>query len=89
MFWLDEKRKIEDFQNKYFARENSLTNLNSWIEYCYHFGKFPGSDFFTIVPHTKIPYFLQTAMPLSPVKLRSIFKGTDAKGLTSFDALAA
>ena len=31
-FSVDEKEKIqEDFQNKYFAGEDSLTNLDSWI----------------------------------------------------------
>ena len=31
-FSVDEKEKIQkDFQNKYFAGEDSLTNLDSWI----------------------------------------------------------
>ena len=28
----------EDFQKKYFAGEDSLTNLDSWIEFYYQFG---------------------------------------------------
>ena len=49
---VDEKEKNqEDFQNKYFAGEDSLTNLDSWIEFYYHFGRFPVSDHFTNVLH--------------------------------------
>ena len=89
-FSVDEKEKIQkDFQNKYFAGEDSLTNLDSWIEFYYHFGRFPGSDHFTNVPHAEMPYFLKTAMPLSPMKLHTSFRGIDAKGLASIHALAA
>ena len=79
----------EDFQKKYFAGEDSFTNLDSWIEFYYHFGRFPGSDHFTNVPHAEMPYFLKTTMPLSPMKLHTSFRGTDAKGLASLHALAA
>ena len=34
-------------------------------------------------------YLLKTTMPLSPMKLHTSFRGTDAKGLASFHALAA
>ena len=89
-FSVDEKEKIqEDFQNKYFAGEDSLTNLDSWIEFYYHFGRFPGSDHFTNVPHAEMPYYLKTAMPLSPMKLHTSFRGTDAGGLAFLHALAA
>ena len=79
----------EDFQKKYFAGEDSLTNLDSWIEFYYHFGRFPGSDHFTNVPHAEMPYYLKTTMPLSPMKLHTSFRGTDAKGIASLHALAA
>ena len=89
-FSVDEKEKIQkDFQNKYFAGEDSLTNLDSWIEFYYHFGRFPGSDHFTNVPHAEMPYFLKTTMPLSPMKLHTSFRGTDARGLAFLHALAA
>ena len=89
-FSVDEKEKIqEDFQNKYFAGEGSLSNLDSWIEFYYRFGRFPGSHHFTNVPYAEMPYFLKTTMPLSPMKLHTSFRGTDAKGLASFHALAA
>ena len=55
---VDEKEKNqEDFQNKYFAGEDSLTNLDSQIEFYYHIGRFPGSDHFINVPHAEMPYF--------------------------------
>ena len=60
-----------------------------WIEFYYHFGRFPGSDHFANVPHAEIPYFLKTTMPLSPVKLHTSFRGTDVKGLAFLHALAA
>ena len=81
-FSVDEKEKIqENFQNKYFAGEDSLTNLDSWIEFYYHFGRFPGSDHFTNAPDAEMPHFLKTTIPLSPMKLHTSFRRTDAKGL--------
>ena len=89
-FSVDEKEKIQkDFQNKYFAGEDFLTNLDLWIEFYYHFGRFPRSDHFTNVPHAEMPYFLKTTIPLSPMKLHTSFRGTDAKGISSLHALAA
>ena len=82
------KKKFKRFSEWIFCR-SSLTNLDSWIEFYYHFGWFLGSDHFTNVPHAQMPYFLKTTMPLSPMKLHTSFRGTDARGLTSFHALAA
>ena len=36
-----------------------------------------------------MPYYLKTTMPLSPMKLHTSFRGTDAKGIASLHALAA
>ena len=47
----------EDFQKKYFAGEDSLTNLDSWIEFYYQFGRFPRSEHFTNVPMLKCTIF--------------------------------
>ena len=66
-----------------------MKELDSWIAFYYHFGRFPGSASFANVPRVNMPEFLKTEMPLSPLHLYKKFAGTDAKGLLSFHGLAA
>ena len=66
-----------------------MKELDSWIAFYYHFGRFPGSGHFTNVPHVNMPGFLKTEMPLSPLHLYKAFAETDAKGLVSLHGLAA
>ena len=42
-----------------------------------------------MVPQAETSKFVKTYMPLSPTDLYNKFKGTDAKGLVSIQALAA
>ena len=66
-----------------------MKELDSWIAFYYHFGRFPGSANFTFVPRVNMPGFLKTEMPLSPLHLYKKFGGADAKGLVSLHGLAA
>ena len=66
-----------------------MKQLDSWIGFYYHFGRFPGLPNWTNVPHVNMPIFLKTQMPLSSLHLYKKFVGTDAKGLVSNHGLAA
>ena len=66
-----------------------MKDLDSWIAFYYHFGRFPGSENFTNVPRVNMPGFLKTEMPLLHLHLYKKFSGTDAKGLVSLHGLAA
>ena len=66
-----------------------MKDLDSWIVFYYHFGRFPGSENFTNVPLVNMPGFLETEMPLLPFHLYKKCIGTDAKGLVSLHGLAA
>ena len=87
---VDEQNRIkEDLLSENYWREHALTDLDSWITSYYHFGRFPGSDNFTNVPHVNSPSYLKTKMPLSPLHLFKRFRQTDANGLVSLHGLAA
>ena len=66
-----------------------MKDLDSWIAFYYHFGRFPGSENLTNVSHANMPGFLKTELPLSPLHLYKKFTETDAKGLVSLHGLAA
>ena len=66
-----------------------MKELDSWIAFYYHFGRFPGSTNFTNVPRINMLGFLKTEMQLSPLHLYKKIAGTDAKGLVSLHDLAA
>ena len=87
---VDKQKKIkEDLLSKNYWWKDSMKQLDSWIGFYYHFGRFPGSPNWTNVPHVNMPIFLKTEMPLSPFHLYKKFVGTDAKGLVSLHGLAA
>ena len=52
-------------------------------------GRFPGSQNLIFIPQVKTPHFLKTDIPISLIELYKNFTGTDAKALTSIQALAA
>ena len=66
-----------------------MKQLDSWIAFYYHFGRFPGPANWTNVRHVNMPIFLKTEMPLLPLHLYKKFVGTDAKGFVSLHGLAA
>ena len=87
---VDKQKKIkEDLLSKNYWWKDCMKQLDSWIGFYYHFGRFPGSPNWTNVPHVNMPIFLKTEMPLSPLHLYKKFVGTDAKGLVSNHGLAA
>ena len=87
---IDERDKIkEDFLRETFWEENVVTDLDCWIAFYFKHGRFPGSQKLISIPQVKLPFFLRTDMPISPVDLYKKFAGTDAKALVSIHALAA
>ena len=62
---VDEQNRIkEDLLSKHYWWEHTLTDLDSWITFYYHFGRFTGSDNFTNVPHVNLPSYLKTETSL-------------------------
>ena len=87
---VDEQNRIKkDLLSEHYWWEHALTDLDSWITFYYHFGRFPGSDNFTNDPHASLPSYLKTKMPLSPLHLFKRFRGTDANGLVALYGSAA
>ena len=71
---VDKQKKIkEDLLSKNYWWKDSMKQLDSWIGFYYHFGRFPGSPNWTNVPHVNMPIFLKTEMPLSPLHLYKKF----------------
>ena len=66
-----------------------MKELDSWIPFYYHYGRFPRSANFTNVSRVDMPGFLKTEIPLSPLHLYEKFVATDAKGLVSLHGLSA
>ena len=79
----------EEFLSENFWAENVVTDLDYWIAFYFKNGRFPGSQKLILIPHVKLPFFLRTDVPISPVDLYKKFAGTDAKALVSIHALAA
>ena len=52
-------------------------------------GRFPGSQKLISIPQVKTPHFLKIDIPILRIDLYKHFAGTDAKALTSVQALAA
>ena len=51
-----DKKKKRNYRGSY-NKKNCLTNLDSWIAFYYQYGRFPGSENFTNVPHVNTPIF--------------------------------
>ena len=66
-----------------------MKDLDFWIAFYYHFGKFPGSENFTNVPRANMSGSLNTEMLLSPLHLHKKFSRTDAKRLVLLHGLDA
>ena len=87
---VEERDKIkEDFLRENFWAENVVSDLDCWFAFYFQHGRFPGSQKLISIPQVKLPFFLKTDMPISPVDLYKKFAGTDAKALVSIHALAA
>ena len=86
---LDERDQIkDDFLRENFWWEGVVPELDSWIAFYFKPGRFPGSQKLISIPKVRLPFFLKTDMPISPVDLCRKFARTDTKGLVSTHALA-
>ena len=87
---VDERDKIkEDFLREKFWAENVVWELDCWFAFYFQHGRFPCSQKLISIPQVKLPFFLKTDMPISPVDLYKKITGIDAKALVSIHALAA
>ena len=87
---VDERDKIkEDFLREKFWAENVVWELDCWISFYFQHSRFPCSQKLISIPQVKLPFFLKTDMPISPVDLYKKITGIDAKALVSIHALAA
>ena len=87
---VDERDKIkEHFLRENFWAENFVSDLDCSFAFYFQHGRFPGLQKLISIPLAKLPFFLKTHMPTSPVDLYKKFAGTDAKALVSIHALAA
>ena len=86
----DEYNEIkDDFYPENLWAKNVVTELNCWVAFYFKHGRFPGSQKLISIPQVKAPHFLKTDIPISPIDLYKNFVETDAKVLTSIQALAA
>ena len=86
--------KLSQEINDDFRRENfdvgESENLDSWVAFYYKHGRFPGNSDLTILPQSQNPKLIDPlSVGLSPVDLYNKFSAGDAKGLVSFQAIAA
>ena len=87
---VEEPDKIkENFLRENFWAENIVSDLDCWFAFYFLHGRFPGSQKLISIPQVKLPFFLKTDIPISPVDLYKKFAGTDAEALISIHALAA
>ena len=87
---VDEYTDIKNyFYRGNFWAEHVVTQLGCWVAFYFKHERFPGSKKLISIPQVKTPHFLKTNIPISLIDLYKNFAGTDAKTLTSIQALAA
>ena len=87
---LDEYDEIKDkFYRENFWPEDVVTQLDCSVAFHFKHGRFPGSQKLISIPPVKTPIFLKTDIPILPIDLFKKFAGSDAKALSSIQALAA
>ena len=79
----------EDFYREIFWADDVVTQLDCWIAFYFQHGRFPGSQKVIAIPQVKMPPFLKSDIPISPIDLYKTFTGTNAKALVSIQGLAA
>ena len=83
---VDEQNEIrDDFLRENFWWKDVTSQLDSWVSFCFKFGRFPGSQELFSIPKVYLPYFLKCQF--SPVDSYKKFAGTDAKALVLIQAL--
>ena len=63
--------------------------LETYREFFYDFGRFPGNSTIVPVPRAHIPSFIETRDVLPPLALYETYAGRDMRGLVSVQFLAA
>ena len=79
----------DDFNREKFWAKHCANELDCWIACFFSKGRLPGLQKSIMLPQANIPNFVKKETPLSPIDLYQKFKATDAKALTSIQAIAA
>ena len=79
----------DDFNREKFWAKHCANELDCWIACFFSKGRLPGLQKSIMLPQADIPNFVKKETPLSPIDLYQKFKATDAKALTSIQAIAA
>ena len=70
--------------------ESDFLELDTWVNFYFKQGRFPGNNDLTILPQTDLPPVVdQLSVEISPVDLYKKFGQGDTKCLTSFQAIVA
>ena len=64
-------------------------NLETYRDFFYETGRFPGNSTIVPVPRAKIPSFIESRDVLSPLALYDTYVGHDIRGIVSVQFLAA
>ena len=74
LFLTVNKLSFEEYNNikNDFIRENfgdDIKSLDSWVTFYSKHGTFSGSDKLVILPQSKLPPFMKTDIPITPINL--------------------
>ena len=79
----------DDFNRENFGAKHCANELDCWIGFFFSKRKFPSSQKLIMLSHANISNFVKTETLLLPIDLYQKIKATDAKALTSIQAIAA
>ena len=64
--------QINEIQNDFTRanfENNDVKSLQSWVEFSFKFGRFPGTDKLIVLPQCELPKFLKNDIAISPIDL--------------------
>ena len=83
-------KKVKDDLMRENFNESNFLNLDTWVNFYFKQGRFPGNNDLTILPQTDLPEYIdQLSVEVSPVELYKKFGQGDTKCLASFHAIVA
>ena len=86
----DFAKKVKDDLMRENFNESNFLNLDTWVNFYFKQGRFPGNNDLTILPQTDLPEYIdQLSVEVSPVELCKKFGQGDTKCLASFHAIVA
>ena len=86
----DFAKKVKDDLMRENFNESNFFNLDTWVNFYFKQGRFPGNNDLTILPQTDLPEYIdQLSVEVWPVELYKKFGQGDTKCLASFHAIIA